>query len=196
MQPDEHIGESAELYAIGALEPAERDAVDAHLARCPECLRRVGEAEEAVLALERGNVIDEAPVDGGRSLRFARRRFTWLLPLTAAAAFIVGLLIPRPAPHNDVATLAMIGSHFSHAQFAGSGPPAKVIYAHDRSWYYVIVAAPAGYTVVGVRNGSLTTLGTTQPSGKTSVLFTRSSTAFDRLQLRDGGTVVETASLR
>lgn len=196
MQPEEHIGESAELYAVGALEPAERDVVDAHIAHCPECLRRVGEAEETVLALERATVADEAPVERGRSLRFARRRLTWLLPLTAAAAFVLGLLIPRPTPQNDVATLAMIGSHFSHAQFAGSGPPAKVIYARDRSWFYVIVAGPAQYTVVGLRHGSSTTLGTTRANGKTTTLFVRTSAAFDRLQLLNGGTAVETASLR
>lgn len=196
MQADEHIGESAELYAIGALDPAERAEVDGHIAHCAQCLRRVGEAEETVLALERVNVVDHATHVERVPLRFARRSVAWLLPLTAAAAFALGMLFPRPAPQRDLATLAMIGSHFSHAQFVGSGPPAKVIYARDHSWYYVIVASKARYTVVGVRNGSSIALGTTQPNGATSALFTRPHAAFGRLELRENGTVVNTVSIR
>lgn len=196
MQPDEHIGESAELYAIGALDSAERAAVDDHIAHCPHCLRRVGEAEETVLALERANAIDRPRAGARAPIPFARRSVTWLLPLAAAAAFVLGLLFPRPAPQHDVATLAMIGSHFSHAQFTGHGPPAKVIYARDRSWYYVIVASRARYAVVGIHHGSSTSLGTTQPSGATSALFTRSHVAFERLELRQNGTVMGSASIR
>jgi hypothetical protein len=196
MQAEEHIGEAAELYAIGALDSSERAAVDAHIAHCAECLRRVGEAEETVLALERANYVEKT-APGVRAARlFARRSVTWLLPLTAAAAFILGLLFPRPVPQNDVATLAMIGSHFSHAQFAGSGPAAKVLYARDRSWYYVIVVGSRRYDVYGVRNGLSVRLGTTQPRGKTSEYFTRPAAKYDRLELRSSGTTMETATIR
>ncbi|MBV8196715.1 MAG: zf-HC2 domain-containing protein, partial [Candidatus Eremiobacteraeota bacterium] len=51
MIPNAHIGDDAELYAAGALTRDEHAAVDAHIAQCPDCLRRVGEAEETVLAL-------------------------------------------------------------------------------------------------------------------------------------------------
>ena len=196
MQADEHLGESAELYAIGALDPAECAAVDDHIARCTQCLRRVGEAEKTVLALERVNVVDHAAHADRAPLRFARRSVAWLLPLTAAAAFILGLLFPRPAPHNDTATLAMIGSHFSHAQFVGAGPPAKVIYARDHSWYYVIVEGRHRYVVYGLARGALVKLGETVPSSKTSELFTRSSGAYDRLELRESSTAAQAATIR
>jgi len=196
MEPDQHIGESAELYALGALDSAERAVVDAHIAHCAQCLRRVGEAEETVLALERASIADRARAGARAPLRFARRSVVWLLPLAAAAAFILGLLFPRAAPQRDIATLAMIGSHFSHAQFVGSGPPAKVIYARDRSWYYVIVASRARYAVVGIRHGSSIPLGRTQPSGATSALFSRPHAAFELLELREGSTVVGRASIR
>ncbi|MBD5605730.1 MAG: zf-HC2 domain-containing protein [Candidatus Eremiobacteraeota bacterium] len=46
-----HIDDDAELYALGALETSERDAVDAHLATCDACTRRVADAERTVGAL-------------------------------------------------------------------------------------------------------------------------------------------------
>lgn len=196
MQPDEHIGESAELYAVGALDPAERNAVDAHIAGCMQCRRRVGEAEETVLALERGRGADSAAVERSAPLPFARRRMLWLLPLTAAAAFIVGLLFPRAAPQHDAATLAMIGSHFSHAQFVGSGPPAKVIYARDRSWYYVIVVGNERYGVYGVREGRSVMLGSIEPHGATSELFARTLTPYERIELRGSRRTIEAAAIR
>lgn len=196
MQPDEHIGESAELYAIGALDPLERDAVDAHVAGCMQCLRRVGEAEETVLALERGNVRDSGTVERAARLAFARRQTLWLLPLTAAAAFILGLLFPRAVPQHEAATVAMIGSHFSHAQFAGSGPPAKAIYARDHSWYYVIVDGRGRYSVYGFAGATRVLLGETVRAGRTSELFTRRAGAFDRLELRGSNAIAETATIR
>jgi hypothetical protein len=195
MEPDEHIGESAELYAIGALDPAERDAVEVHIARCTQCLRRIGEAEETVLALERVNAIDRPAFVARPPARFARRSFAWLLPLTAAAAFVLGILIPRPAPQHDAATFAMIGSHFSHAQFAGRGAPAKVIYARNKSWYYVIVEGRHRYTLYGLAHGERVKLGETVASGKTSELFVRAA-AYDRLELRAPTAVAEAATLR
>jgi anti-sigma factor RsiW len=196
MQADQHIGESAELYAVGALEPQERATVETHIAHCAECLRRVGEAEETVLALERANVVDPSATHAGTRLAFGRRSLAWLLPLTAAAAFILGLLFPRPAPQNDFATLAMIGSHFSHAQFVGSGPPAKVIYARDHSWYYVIVEGRHRYGVYGVARYAEVKLGETAPVGRTSELFTRGSGTYERLELRESNAALGAATIR
>jgi hypothetical protein len=196
MDAEPHIGESAELYAVGALDAAERAAVEAHIEGCVQCLRRVGEAEETVLALERGFVAEPAR-PAGKIVPFPPRGIApWWLAVAAAAAFIVGMLIPHAAPQHDAATLAMIGSHFSHAQFSGSGPPAKVIYARDRSWYYVIVTGPHRYGVYGIRDGHSVALGYTQPARGTSELFTRSGVHYDRLELRDGATTIGTAAIR
>jgi len=68
--------------------------------------------------------------------------------------------------------------------------------SRDRSWYYVIVAASGRYEVYGIRNGSATDLGSTQPQGQSSELFTRIGTLFTRIELRENGTTIETAAIR
>ncbi|MBV9718391.1 MAG: hypothetical protein JOZ77_03680 [Candidatus Eremiobacteraeota bacterium] len=195
MDAEKHIGESAELYAIGALEAGERAAVESHIAHCTQCLRRVGEAEETVLALEpaaRGQVPTR-----GKLLPFERRGASmWWIVAAAAAAFVLGMIVPRASSQHDAATLAMIQSHFSHAQFVGSGPLAKVVYARDRSWYYVIVRGSYRYDVYGVVDGHAASLGALRPEGKASDLFTTARAAFDRLELRSRGALVEAAAIR
>src|SRR5690242_15465164 len=96
MQNSPHIGEAAELYAAGQLDAAEVVVVDAHVAECEACLRRLGEAEETVLALERALKPVALPV-AGKVLPLARRGISpwWLVP-AIAAALIVGMLWPRP----------------------------------------------------------------------------------------------------
>lgn len=212
MNRDTHIGGDAELYAAGALTPEERVAVDAHIAGCSECLRRVGEAEETVLALERVTAIPPIGMRGAKVLPFQRPRVSvWWVAVAAAAALILGLLIPHGAPQGDVATLAMLHSHFAHAQFTGNGPAAKVIYARDRSWYYVIVAGGHRFEVYGlhaetaggVRIIGETDLGATTPTSYASRLFASASKGsafeykrFDKIELRDHGRVIETATVR
>ena len=46
-----HIGELAELYALGVLEPQEFGSIDAHIAGCAGCARALGDAEATVAAL-------------------------------------------------------------------------------------------------------------------------------------------------
>ncbi len=195
MQADEHIGEAAELYAAGQLDAAETAAIEAHAAGCEACLRRLGEAEEAVLALERVNK-PFAPPPATDVLRFARRGISpwWLVP-AMAAALLVGMLWPRAQSQHNVATLAMVNGHFSHAQFAGTGPKAKVLYARDRSWYYVIVGSNRRYDVYGAVGADRVSLGSTNSAGSTSELFVRMLERFDHLELRGAG-ARETATIR
>lgn len=193
MRSDAHIGELAELYAAGALDARERAIVEAHLLRCAQCLRRTGEAEETVLALEQRF---EIPSGAGSALQpLALRSGGRFWSIAAmAAALIVGFVLPHPRSPQSPATLAMIQSHFSHAQFAGRGPDAKVIYARDRSWYYVIVQGSHRLPVYGLHGANVEPLGTTQATGLTSELFVRGSQRFDAIALR-GGDVIETANL-
>ena len=198
MLPDRHIAEDAELYALGMLEEEQRAAVDAHVAACDACLRRLGEAEETVLALERRNVAMAIPFGSRFRLPSGDRGISaWWLPAVAAAALIVGLLLPHKPFNHDPALLAMINSHFNHAQFSGAnGPPAKVLYARDRSWYYVIVTGDHRYGVYGITAGGASPLGVTTPNDGTSQLFVRSAGRFDRLELRDAGKAIESAAIR
>lgn len=195
MENSPHLGDAAELYATGHLAPAEIAAVEAHAAVCQECLRRLGEAEETVLALER--ITQALPMPAtSKVVPLVRRGISpwWLVP-AMAAALIAGILWPHTQPSPNTATLAMINGHFSHAQFAGSGPAAKVVYARDRSWYYVMVAGSGRYTVYGVIGSDRLNLGVTTASGSTSELFVRPKQRFDHLQLRNDG-VDESATIR
>lgn len=193
-----HIGESAELYAAGALDAGERAAVEAHVSSCAECARRVGEAEETVLALERDVRVDPLAFAVAAPLRLRRREVpAWWLPVAAAAALIVGMVLPDLFAQREPATLAMIRSHFNHAQFSGpNAPPAKVIYARDRSWYYVIVEGSHRYGVYGIHDGRGIEIGTTEPKGATSELFVRDGLPLDRVELRNGERAIEAASIR
>lgn len=195
---DAHIGENAELYAIGSLDDLERQRVDAHVANCADCLRRLGQAEETVLGLERETPAEPLPANA-RAPQFGSRRVAswWLGAVAAAAALIVGYLLPHPqAPSDGAAQVAMLHSHFNHAQFVGHGPLAKVIYARDGSWYYVVVEGSHRYLVRGAGASSNTDLGTTTPRDGTSELFVPHSHRFERIDLRDGPNVVESAQIR
>jgi len=198
---DSHVGENAELYALGLLDATEQSELMQHIRACTECERRVGEAEETVLALERGK--REVPVARDERIRFepvrAARFPAWA---AIAAAFAIGLLpslwfgTHRTAPH-DVAAIAMIESHFNHAQFTGANaPPAKVIYARDRSWLYVLVTGSHRYDLYAVRGSSARLLGTIQPQPASSEIFVTQPGALEALELRDGSAVVESAKVR
>jgi hypothetical protein len=199
-----HIGDQAELYVLGMLDEGERAAVDAHIATCMQCLRRVGEAEETLLALERGDLAEPTPELLDRRMRFGAppvRRY-YSLALAAAAGLVLGILTMLPgylrpqAPQG--ALLAMIHSHFNHAQFVGSprAPSAKVVYAHDRSWLFVLADGSERYAVYAINGSGSTRLGDLQPEGSTSSLYVAHVPPADAVELRDGATVIERAALR
>ncbi len=125
--------------------------------------------------------------------------------LVVAAAFAIGLLpsvpllLQRQAQgEGNIAAIAMLHSHFDHAQFSGAStaPSAKVLYARDRAWIYVMVEGVERYDVYAVSGRVATRIGTIAPQGATSNLFVRSPGAVDRVELRSGTTVVEAAQIR
>jgi hypothetical protein len=201
-----HIGELAELYVLGELDPSERDAVEAHIASCMQCLRRVGEAEETLLALERGALVEPTPELLDRRMRFAAkpvRRYA-TFALAAAAGLVLGILTMLPGYFRpqapQAALVAMIHSHFNHAQFAAVGsanaPPAKVIYARDRSWLFIVADGSQRYAVYAINGSASTRLGDLQPQGATSTLYVVHAPAANAVELREGSTIVERAALR
>jgi anti-sigma factor RsiW len=203
MMRSEHIGDAAELYALGQLDRAERAAVDQHLTHCDDCLRRVGEAEETALALEQCFIPLPAPPELGRRMRFGRVR---AFPIAAAlaAAFLIGLLPSVPLmlqrasqSQRDVAMVAMLNSHFNHSQFSGaaSAPLAKVIYDRAHTWLYIVVDGAHRYDVYAHNGTAEMLLGTTQPNGSTSELFVKAPPALDGAELHDGASIVERAKV-
>lgn len=95
------IHELSAAYALDALDPAERDAYEEHLARCAECREAVAAFQDvaADLAHEadapppppslRERILAEARTDGSNVVAFPRRR--WLAPVAATAAVAAGV---------------------------------------------------------------------------------------------------------
>jgi hypothetical protein len=131
-----HLEDEAELYALGMLEPAERERVDEHVRTCDACAARLGRAENAVAALV---------------LARPARRSRWVpsLPVAVAAACAIAAgalaqqnLVLRAATDSDGVLLdRMVTSHFVHTQFAapnGVELDAKAIYERHGAWYAIV----------------------------------------------------------
>jgi hypothetical protein len=197
----DHVGELAELYALGELSLAERERVDRHARECPQCAQRLGEAEATVLRL----IERDADFVEGR-LRPMRFRSNWAAVAAIAAAFLIGLLPwgvqtlrerGSTSEANQLAMSAMLAGHFLHAPLvplAANAPAGKVIYAREGGWIYVIVAAgPAPIDVDTVSSGTRTRVASLAGSAQTRAAFVRTSAAIQSVELLQGGTPIAQA---
>jgi anti-sigma factor RsiW len=208
MTSPDHVGELAELYALGTLDDRERALVDAHVLTCDACAARVGEAEAAVVRL----VDERSPSPAlDRRMRgtFARpAAWRWTAPLVAAA-FVLGLL-PSIAMWSGTfggnafssdqqqAVRAMVGSHFLHAPFValtGDAPKAKVIYGRTGDWRFVVAQTARPYDVAVVFNGQTVSLGKLHVSGNAAELFIAHAPPAPQFVLRDGTRIVAHVTL-
>jgi hypothetical protein len=188
----EHV-EDLELYALGVLEQEERVKIDAHLASCAQCSQRAGQAERVVAAMQPG-MFDVATAPAAPVVVPLKRRSKigvaasgWLAA-AAALALAVGLGTQRAGDHarlaaivntDDVIAQTLVHSHFLHAAFnpaAQSAPSAKVIYARDGSWLYVVVDGARSDLHVACspanpKSAAPVDLGAPQARGATSELF-------------------------
>lgn len=193
-----HIGESAELYALGALGEDERAQIDAHVVQCDACAARLGEAERTVAAME----------ESGSAA--APRAQAWRFPAAvAAAAFVLGLVpsgwfwsSQQRANAYDAdregALAAMVSSHFSHAQFqplVADAPKAKLIYARNGRWVYAVAQTGKPLLLKVVDRGETAPLGTLHALGSSAELFVRDAGAGRSFVLNDGRRDIERVSL-
>lgn len=200
----QHIGDDAELYALGALTDRERRAVDEHVRACDACASQLGEAEAAVAAA----IVPAAP---GPSLdRRLRTAFAAPLPWARiapllAACFVLGLipfftLLPgrRANSQHDLAIAAMVNSHFAHVPFtalAPSAPKAKLLYGRGVSgWRFIVVQTNRAYRVRGILDGRETDFGVLQVSGESGELFVAQTHARS-FRLYDGSREVSRADI-
>jgi anti-sigma factor RsiW len=216
----EHIGDSAELYALGALVDDERAAIEAHLRECSECAQVIATAERDVALIASMEERRAAPPDLGRRIEAIVqtnampattriKRPAWPLPAALAAALLVGLLpsaylwSQNRALHGDMlaqsaAMERLTGARHRTALFqtAPGSPTAEVAYALDGSWYVVVVrGASKTLAVAWMHDGVHTMLGNATPHGNLAMLYLPKSHRMDRLALMDGDRVVAQASL-
>jgi anti-sigma factor RsiW len=220
----EHIGDSAALYALGALEPAEHARIDAHVAGCDACLRELGRAEEAVATLDDASLPRiEPPAELGRRLsasaapqasRLVPRQAhvaRWSMAAAACLIFITGLYgvalfrqsadLRAAVKGDDLAFATIATSHFKHESFVArepGAPAAKVLYAPDGAWFYVVVDSGAcacrvvAHSAAGERD-----LGAPQSRVTTSTLLIRDFPRPLSLDLvREGGSPIGGVSLK
>ncbi len=199
---ENHIDDTAELYALGMLDESERERVDAHVRDCVPCLERLGRAEATVAAMAEANIEKFAPVVDLAAHR--RRSVPAWAGYAAAAVFAIstGVLAQQNhvlsgAVHSDGLMLgAMVRSHFAHAQFSSpSGTPleAKVIYERHGQWYDIVALdAQPSWRLAVVRDGSTVVMPQSfTQRGNADVMTLRDMGRVRELQLRDAnGTVI------
>jgi anti-sigma factor RsiW len=206
---DDHIGENAELYALGQLDELEASRVERHVRTCDVCAKRLGEAEEAVLCLiESCDVAAEPPAELDRRVRFSGQPpRAWIAAV--AAAFLVGLLPwgVTTVRHSDegsgsnqqLAMNAMLAGHFLHTPVAAlvpGAPHAKVIYPREGGWLYVLVgAASQSLDVVAVTGNQRTTIASIAPGTATRGAFVEIVQRVSSVELLESGTPVGSARI-
>jgi len=215
-----HVRNHAEAYVLGWLSDDERRAVDAHAAGCAECLQSLGEAERTVTSLAaalprslpsaqlaRRLSGADAPAAGRRAPSPLLHATRWFAPLAAAAALVLvlgGTLavnqnLRGELADNELALVQVVNSHFNHVSMnavAGAGS-AKVLYARDGGWIYVVADnPPAGAHVFASVAGAERDLGALEREGDVATLFVRGANRPSSVTLRDGERVVATARLQ
>jgi anti-sigma factor RsiW len=127
--PDAHeeLRFSLGAYVLGALTPAERDVIDAHLAECPACVTELDQltslplfldlvsGEEVALMGASAGAPDDRLVDrvvaAALAERRASRRKRWLVSVAAALVLIAGSsvagVVLSPSGHAPVTTAAV-----------------------------------------------------------------------------------------
>lgn len=206
---DDHIGENAELYALGYLDELESRRVEQHVRTCDSCAKRLGEAEATVLRLiESGDVVSEPPAELDRRVRFSHQpQRAWIAAV--AAAFLIGLLPwgittmrqseVGPSSNQQLAMNAMLAGHFLHAPAAAlvpGAPQAKVIYPREGGWLYVLVgAASRPIDVVAITGSQRKTIASIPPGPATRSAFVEIPQRVSSVQLLEGNTPVASARI-
>jgi len=208
---NEHVSESAALYALGLLEPPETDAIDAHVAACEACSQALAQAYDdvAAAALAQPQYTAPASLDARvASLWAPPKKRGWSLRQFAAIAAVLAIaLLPTAYLLHREQTMhrAMLADAGLFARMASSphrmvaftgGADAKVVYGNDGSWYGVIVrGATRPLRLVWMHDGQRTMLGQVQSRGDLAMIYLPESHRMEHLALADGDRVVAEAKL-
>ena len=210
----EHLGENADLYPLGILDDDAAREVERHVAFCSECAERVARAEAVAAslaaalplgtpsaALERRLRESTRPQVGVRKMRDNVFRFA------IAAAFVIAflglglqtLLLRQRLAAEDVALVTMVHSHFNHVSMSPeSANPvaAKILYARDGSWIYIIADKPGGALhAIARTDAGVADLGALLTAGETATLLVHPSERIRSIVLQRRSTTVASAKL-
>lgn len=218
----QHIGDDAELYALGALDATEAAAVERHVAGCPECAVRVVDAQgvAATLASALPEVTPSASLDrrihdlassgsvtplrpaqsSARSSSFWQYAIAAVFALAFLGAGFEALRLHGRLADEDLALATVVHSHFNHVSMtpiSGSAIAAKVLYARDGSWVYVIADRPgAELHVLSIGAAGRTDLGALHSDGQTASLLIRPASRIQSIALQRDGVAVAAAMLK
>jgi anti-sigma factor RsiW len=210
----EHLSEDAELYPLGILDDEAAREVERHIALCSECAERVARAEAVAAslagtlplatpspALERRLRESARPRLGAGNLRASVFRFA----IAAALALVFlglglqTLLLRQHLAAEDVALVSMVHSHFNHVSMSPeSANPvaAKILYARDGSWVYIIADKPGGpLRAVALTPAGVADLGSLLRAGETATLLVHPRDRIRSIVLQRAGTTVASAKL-
>jgi anti-sigma factor RsiW len=210
----EHLGENAELYPLGILDDDAAREVERHIASCSECAERVARAEAVAASLAAALPLATPSPALERRLREStlpqlgvRKTRPNVLRFAIAAAFVIAflglglqtLLLRQRLAAEDVALVTMVHSHFNHVSMSpesASPVAAKILYARDGSWVYIIADKPGGalHAIAHTERG-VADLGAMLKAGETATLLVHPSERVRSIVLQRGGTTVASAKL-
>lgn len=211
MSETQHLGDFAELYALGSLEPAERTNVERHASGCSPCAQHLARAERGVALMASLEPQHDAPAPlRARVMRTLRGQTRAPGRALAIAAAIAVALLPsayfwqqNASMHVALSTDAQALTQLANAPHRSvnfspmtNGSMGCVMYGHDGSWYVILVEhASKTLNVAWMHDGRRTLLGTAVPHGEVALLYLPRSHRMDRLALMDGEEVVAEAQL-
>ena len=210
----EHLGEDAELYPLGILDDDAARNVERHVAVCSECAERVAQAQAVAASL--ATALPQATPSPAleRRLREAARPqlgaarapasiFRFALAAAVALAFLgLGwqqLILQQRLKAEDVALVTMVHSHFNHVSMSPeSANPvaAKILYARDGSWIYIIADRPGGslHAIAETATGTVD-LGVLTSTGESASLLVHPHERIRSMILQRAGANVASAKL-
>jgi hypothetical protein len=210
----EHLGEDAELYPLGILDDDAARNVERHVTWCSECAERVAQAQSVAASLAAALPVASPSPALERRLRESIRPqvsaakprasvFRFALAAVVALVFLgLGwqtLVLQQRLKAEDIALVSMVHSHFNHVSMAPeSANPvaAKILYARDGSWLYIIADKPGGslHAIAETAMGIID-LGTLASSGQTASLLVHPRERIRSITLQRAGTNVASARL-
>jgi hypothetical protein len=210
----EHLGEDAELYPLGILDGETVYKVEQHIALCSACAERVAQAQSVATSLAAALPAAVPSPALGRRLRasirprspagiFRTNAFRFAIAAVIALTLIglswQTLALRGRLAAEDLALVTMVHSHFNHVSMAPkSANPvaAKILYARDGAWIYIIADKPGGplHAIAETATGTMD-LGVLASAGETATLLFRPHKRIRSIILQRAGTSVASATL-